>query len=54
MAMNSLDVNVKVGETQLRNLGNAHFRSADIDNGIGSLDVDFSGDLPDNASVRYR
>lgn len=52
ITMNSFDVNIKVGETQLRNLGNAHFRSADIDNGIGALDIDFSGDLPSDASAR--
>ena len=49
IVMNSLDINIKVGETQLRNLGNARFRRAEIDNGIGSLDIDFSGDLPNDA-----
>ncbi|MFQ5628194.1 MAG: LiaF domain-containing protein, partial [bacterium] len=52
IVMNSLDINIKVGETQLRNLGNARFRSADIDNGIGALDIDFSGNLPDDATAK--
>ena len=51
IVMNSLDINIKVGETQLRNLGNARFRNADIDNGIGALDIDFTGDLPESANA---
>lgn len=43
--MSWLEVNTKIGETTLRRLGNARFRFAEINSGIGELDVDFSGDL---------
>ncbi len=49
--MRSLLLNTKVGETHLRRLGNARFRNANIDNGIGALHVDFSGAIEDEASV---
>lgn len=45
MAMSSLYINTKVGETEVRRLGNARFQFADIDAGVGSLRVDFSGEL---------
>ena len=41
--MRTFDVNVKVGEVKLLNLGNALFEEADINSGIGELTVDFSG-----------
>jgi len=42
--MEFMDINVKVGETNLRRLSNARFRRAKINGGIGELDIDFSGD----------
>ncbi|MBN1482437.1 hypothetical protein EH223_10390 [candidate division KSB1 bacterium] len=43
MVMRTFDVNVKVGEVKLKNLGNALFEEADINSGIGELSVDFHG-----------
>ena len=43
IVMEYLDVNVKVGETVLRELGNARLREADINSGIGELNIDFTG-----------
>jgi predicted membrane protein len=42
--MEILDINVKVGELRLANLGNANFRQAEINGGIGEMTLDFSGD----------
>ncbi|HEX9972644.1 MAG TPA: hypothetical protein VGD14_11295, partial [bacterium] len=42
--MEMLDIDVKVGETTLNRLGNARFRHASINGGIGELVIDFSGD----------
>ncbi len=42
--METFDVNVKVGELTLRNLGNANFKEADINGGIGEMTVDFTGE----------
>ncbi len=42
--MGLMDINVKVGETTLRQLGNARFHNAKINGGIGELSIDFSGD----------
>lgn len=44
MEMETLDINIKVGETTLRRLGNARFRDADINGGIGELHIDLSGE----------
>ncbi len=41
--MRTFDVNVKIGEVELLNLGNARFEEADINSGIGELKVDFHG-----------
>ncbi len=41
--MDFFDVNAKVGEARLLRLGNARFRRADINGGIGELRVDFTG-----------
>ncbi len=43
ISMRSLVLNTKVGETRLRKLGNARFHHAEINNGIGQLEIDFSG-----------
>ena len=42
--MELLDVDAKVGEMRLIGLGNARFERADINGGIGEIDIDFSGD----------
>lgn len=42
--MELLDINVKIGETKLRRLSNAKFQRAQINGGIGELDIDFSGE----------
>lgn len=41
--MEKLDIHCSVGETTLRNLGNAGFKKAVINSGIGELTVDFRG-----------
>lgn len=50
--MEVLEINTKVGESRLRHLGNARFRTAEINGGIGELDVDFRGELYPDAAVR--
>lgn len=41
--MERLAINCSIGETQLRNLGNARFEKAIINSGIGELSLDFYG-----------
>lgn len=41
--MELLEVDVKIGKTWLRRLGNARFHQAWINGGIGELSIDFSG-----------
>lgn len=41
--MQTFDINVKVGEVDLLNLGNALFEEAEINSGIGELKIDFNG-----------
>lgn len=41
--MELLEIDVKIGETRLRRLGNARFHQARINGGIGELSIDFSG-----------
>ena len=43
--MSFMDIDLHVGEGNLTRLGNARFEKADINHGIGEIDVDFSGDL---------
>ncbi len=50
--MNTFDVNCKVGEVKLLNLGNANFEEGDINGGIGELSLDFNGDLPKKTMAR--
>ena len=50
--LKSFDVNCKVGEVNLLNLGNARFEEAEINSGIGELTVDFSGDLLEKVMAR--
>ncbi|MCD6116592.1 hypothetical protein J7K93_06230 [bacterium] len=50
--MDFLDINVKVGEMSVENLGNARAKEIDINSGIGELIVDFSGDLVDGTRAK--
>ncbi len=50
--METLDINFKVGELDIRNLGNARFKEADINSGIGELNIDFRGDMLERAMAR--
>ena len=43
--MDFLNINVKIGEARFYELGNARFKEADINGGIGQIDVDFTGEL---------
>ncbi len=52
MKMRTFDINVKVGEVELLNLGNALFEEADINSGIGELTVDFNGEHVESAMAR--
>jgi len=46
--MDRLYMNTKIGEVRLKRLGNANFKEAEIDGGIGELTIDFTGlDLKD-------
>ncbi len=45
ITMTNLLLNTKIGESNFRRLGNARFRNAGIDGGIGELTIDFSGDM---------
>ncbi len=49
--MDFMDIDARVGEARLIQLGNARFEKADINGGIGRIDVDFSGDLIDNSAA---
>jgi len=49
--METLDLNTKIGESNFRRLGNARFRNAEIDGGIGELTIDFSGSMLKDASA---
>ena len=43
MEMAKLELNTRIGESNFRRLGNARFRDADINGGIGEMTIDFSG-----------
>ena len=45
IVMDFLDIHVKIGEARFVKLGNARFEEADINGGIGEMDVDFTGNL---------
>ena len=49
--MNRFEIDGTIGEIDLHNLGNARFRNANINSGIGELSVDFSGDMLDDVSA---
>ena len=44
IAMENFDVNVKIGDVTLRNLGNTNAENIDINGGIGEMKLDFRGD----------
>jgi hypothetical protein len=47
--MDYLEINAKVGESHLSNLGNARYKEASINGGIGQIEADFSGGVePDS------
>jgi hypothetical protein len=43
--METLDLRTRIGESNFRRLGNARFRDADINGGIGEMTIDFSGEM---------
>jgi len=47
--MDYLKINTKVGETEIIRLGNARFKEAEINGGIGEMRVDFRGQILDEA-----
>lgn len=49
--MDFLQINTRVGETELLRLGNARFKDAEINGGIGEMRVDFRGAMLTNASA---
>lgn len=50
--MKELDIDFKIGELEINNLGNARFEEADINSGIGELTVDFNGQAMEKAMAR--
>jgi hypothetical protein len=47
--MDYLEIDAKVGEAHLNNLGNARYREASVNGGIGQIEADFSGGVePDS------
>ncbi len=50
--MESLSLNTKIGESKFRQLGNARFREADLNGGIGEMTIDFSGEMLEAAVAR--
>ena len=47
--MDYLKINTKIGETKIVRLGNARFREAEINGGIGEMRVDFRGRMLNEA-----
>jgi hypothetical protein len=45
VVINDLEIDTKIGESRLVKLGNARFKQAVIDGGIGEMTIDFSGRL---------
>lgn len=52
VVMDMLDIHAKIGETHFIALGNARFKRADINAGIGEMEVDFTGALEKGARAR--
>jgi hypothetical protein len=51
ITLGTFDIDCKAGNLNLKNLGNAHFSDARINNNAGNMSVDFSGDIRDDASA---
>lgn len=49
--MHELQINTKIGETRIHNLGNARFREATINGGIGEMTIDFRGEMLEKAEA---
>ena len=52
VTMDFMDIDTKVGELDLIRLGNARFIRADINSGIGEIDIDFTGVLESDSRAR--
>ena len=52
VVMSQLNINAKIGEGSYLGLGNARFQRADINAGIGEIEVDFSGRLEPGARAK--
>ncbi len=52
ITMDLLDINAKVGEATFVRLGNARFKKADINGGIGEMRVDFRGNVIDECKAK--
>ncbi len=50
--MDFLGIKTRVGELTCSKLGNARFKKADINGGIGEMKVDFTGDLVNNCMAK--
>ncbi len=50
--MKWFELRTKIGSTAIKRLGNARFRFAEINSGIGELEIDFSGKMEDDATAR--
>ncbi len=50
--MKWFELRTKVGSTTLKRLGNARFRFAEINSGIGELEIDFSGRMENEATAK--
>jgi predicted membrane protein len=49
--MDVLDINARIGELSTRHLGNARYRKARINGGIGEIDVDLTGEMLDESKT---
>jgi len=52
ITMDYLDIDAKVGEAKFIHLGNARFKRADINGGIGEIEVDFTGEILDESKAK--
>jgi hypothetical protein len=52
LEMESLELHTRIGESDFRHLGNARFRDAEINGGIGEMTIDFSGAMLANATAQ--
>ena len=50
--MEYLQINTKFGETEIRRLGNARFKEAEINGGVGEMRIDFRGALLNGAVAK--